>query len=197
MLNDILLVFIPMFFTVDAIGILPIFASLTRGLTPQEKREIIFQSLVTASLVAVGFILLGKLVFHFLGITMGDFMVAGGVILFCLAMVDLTAQGRTRRGVASELGAVPIGTPLVVGPAVLTISLMLVSVHGIAITLIALFLNIAIVDIVFSFSDTLMGLFGAAGSRALSKVMMLLLAAIGVMMVRRGIIEIMSGIHAF
>ena len=197
MLNDILLVFIPMFFTVDAIGILQIFVSLTQGLTPQEKREIISQSLVTASLVAVSFIFLGKLVFHFLGITMGDFMVAGGVILFCLAMVDLTARGRTRRGIVSELGAVPIGTPLVVGPAVLTISLMLVSVHGIAITLIALFLNIAIVGLVFSFSDALMRLLGIAGSRALSKVMMLLLAAIGVMMVRRGIIEIMSGIHAF
>ena len=197
MFNDILLVFIPMFFTVDPIGILPIFVSLTQGLTPQEKREIIFQSLATASLVAVGFIFLGKGIFHFLGITMGDFMVAGGVILFCLAMVDLTTQGKTRRGVAKELGAVPIGTPLVVGPAVLTISLMLVSVHGFLITLIGLFLNLAIVGVVFIFSDHLMRLLGQAGSRALSKVMMLLLAAIGVMMVRRGIIEIMSGIHSF
>ena len=197
MINDILLVFIPMFFTVDPIGILPIFVSLTQGLTPLEKRAVILQSLVTASLLAVGFIFLGKVIFHFLGITMGDFMVAGGVILFCLAMVDLTAQGRTRRGVASELGAVPIGTPLIVGPAVLTISLMLVSVHGLVITLIAFFINIAIVGVVFTYSDNLMRLLGAAGSRALSKVMMLLLAAIGVMMVRRGIIEIMSGIHAF
>ena len=94
MLKDILLVFIPMFFTVDPIGILPIFASLTQGLTSAQKREIIIQSLITASLVAVGFIILGKVIFHFLGITMGDFMVAGGVILFCLAMVDLTAGGK-------------------------------------------------------------------------------------------------------
>jgi multiple antibiotic resistance protein len=197
MLNEILLVFIPMFFTVDPIGILPVFTSLTQGLTPQEKRDIIFQSLVTASLVAVGFIFLGKVIFRFLGITMGDFMVAGGVILFCLAMVDLTVQAKTRRGVASELGAVPIGTPLVVGPAVLTISLMLVNVHGFMITLIALFLNLAIVGVVFTFSDFLMRFLGKAGSRALSKVMMLLLAAIGVMMVRRGIIEIISGVHTF
>ena len=197
MFNDVLLVFIPMFFTVDPIGILPVFATLTQGLSAQEKRGIIIQSLLTASLVAVGFIFLGKMIFHFLGITMGDFMVAGGVILFCLAMVDLTVQGKTRRGLASELGAVPIGTPLVVGPAVLTISLMLVSVHGLAITLIALFFNIAIVGVVFIFSDTLMRLLGPAGSRALSKVMMLLLAAIGVMMVRRGIIEIMSSGHSF
>ena len=74
---------------------------------------------------------------------------------------------------------------------------MLVSVHGLVITLIALFLNIAIVGVVFVCSDTLMRLLGSAGSRALSKVMMLLLAAIGVMMVRRGILEIMSGIHTF
>jgi multiple antibiotic resistance protein len=199
MLNEILLVFIPMFFTVDPIGILPVFASLTQGLKPEEKREIIFQSLVTASLVAVGFIFLGRGIFHFLGITMGDFMVAGGVILFCLAMVDLTFQGKTREGgvAASGLGAVPIGTPLIVGPAVLTISLMLVGVHGIAITLIGFFLNLVIVGIVFTFSDVLMHVLGQAGSRALSKVMMLLLAAIGVMMVRRGVIEIMSGIRGF
>ena len=43
-------------------------------------------------------------------------MVTGGVILFCLAMVDLTVQGRTRRAATKELGAVPIGTPLIVGP---------------------------------------------------------------------------------
>jgi len=197
MFNDILLVFIPMFFTVDPIGILPIFATLTQGLNPAQKRDIIFQSLVTASLVAVGFIFLGKWIFQFLGITMGDFMVAGGVILFCLAMVDLTVQGKTRRNSSTELGAVPIGTPLIVGPAVLTISLMLVAVHGLVITLIALFINIAIVGLVFVFSERLIQILGQAGSRALSKVMMLLLAAIGVMMVRRGIVEIMSGPHTF
>ena len=188
MLNDLLLVFIPMFFTVDPIGILPVFASLTQGLNPLEKRAIIIQSLITASAVAVSFILLGKVVFHFLGITMGDFMVAGGIILFCLAMVDLTAHGKVRRGSALELGAVPIGTPLIVGPAVLTISLMLVSVHGLVTTLMALFLNIGLVGLVFICSDTLMRFLGIAGSRALSKVMMLILAAIGVMMVRRGIL---------
>jgi multiple antibiotic resistance protein len=140
----------------------------------------------------LGFILLGRVIFHVLGITMGDFMVTGGVILFCLAMVDLTVQGKTRRTAAKELGAVPIGTPLIVGPAVLTISLMSVGVHGLFPTLIAVLFNIAIVGIVFAYADVLMRFLGRSGSMALSKVMMLLLAAIGVMMVRRGIIEIMK-----
>ena len=57
---------------------------------------------MTATLVAIGFILLGKLIFHFLGITMGDFMVAGGVILFCLAMVE-----RTHESLSFSLEATP------------------------------------------------------------------------------------------
>ena len=196
MLNEILLAFVPMFFTMDPIGILPIFVSLTQGLTPQQKQQIIAQSLLTALAVAVGFILLGQAVFGFLGITMGDFMVAGGFILFCIAMVDLLGQGSTRRGQSKDLGAVPIGTPLIVGPATLTIALMLLNTHGLVVTLIAVILNIAVVALVFLSADRVMRLLGQAGSRALSKVMMLLLAAIGIMMVRRGVLEIIQQVNS-
>jgi multiple antibiotic resistance protein len=195
MSNEILLAFIPMFFAMDPIGILAIFAGLTQGLTSAEKRTIIIQSLLTATLVAVSFIFLGKAIFNFLGISMGDFMIAGGVILFCLSMVDMLGQeSATRKLKNIEIGAVPIGTPLIVGPAVLTMALMLTNQFGSGIALIAVLSNIAIVAAVFFYSDILIRLLGASGSRALSKVMALLLAAIGVMMVRKGIIEIISSL---
>jgi multiple antibiotic resistance protein len=54
-----------------------------------EKHRFIVQSLWTATLLAIGFIFLGKIILSFLGISIGDFMVAGGSILFCLAIVDL------------------------------------------------------------------------------------------------------------
>ena len=193
MINHFLLAFIPMFFAMDPLGILAIFAGLTQGLSAIEKRRIIVQSLFTATLVAFSFIFLGKIIFNFLGISMGDFMIAGGVILFCLSMVDMMSQGQlTRKSKSIDLGAVPIGTPLIVGPAVLTMALMLTNQYGWPIALAAVLSNIAIVAVVFFFSDKLIALFGASGSRALSKVMALLLAAIGVMMVRKGIIEIIS-----
>ncbi|MGD1042884.1 MAG: MarC family protein [Sedimentisphaerales bacterium] len=88
-LRNILLSFIPLFVAVDAIGVLPIFVSLTEGLDKQQKNKIIVQSMVTAFLLAVSFILVGKLVFKLLGITIGDFMVAGGALLFCIAIIDL------------------------------------------------------------------------------------------------------------
>ncbi|MDO8675857.1 MAG: MarC family protein [Candidatus Omnitrophota bacterium] len=195
MLNDIFLASIPIFFAMDPVGLLPVFVGLTEGISSQEKKKIIAQSLVTAALVAVGFIFLGRIIFHLLGITMGDFMAAGGAILFCLSMRDLMSSSDQRRRGIQDLGAVPIGTPLIVGPAVLTIVLMLMGQRGLAATLAAVFLNLAIVGVVFLGSNALIAVLGKAGSRALSKVMSLLLAAIGVMMVRRGIIEIIALSH--
>ncbi|MBF0489247.1 MAG: MarC family protein [Candidatus Omnitrophica bacterium] len=195
MTDQILLAFIPMFFAMDPIGILAIFSGLTQDLTIDQKRRIIIQSLMTASLVAIGFIFLGKAIFNFLGISMGDFMIAGGVILFCLSMVDMLGQeSATRNPKSVDIGAVPIGTPLIVGPAVLTMALMLTNQFGSGIALIAVLSNIAIVAVVFFFSDILIRLLGTSGSRALSKVMALLLAAIGVMMIRKGVIEIISSL---
>jgi multiple antibiotic resistance protein len=195
MSDQILLAFIPMFFAMDPLGILAIFSGLTQDFSIAEKRKIIVQSLLTATLVAVSFIFLGKAIFNFLGITMGDFMIAGGVILFCLSMVDMLGQESTTRKFKNvEIGAVPIGTPLIVGPAVLTMALMLMNQYGPAIALISVLSNIAIVAVVFFFSEILIRLLGTSGSRALSKVMALLLAAIGVMMVRKGVIEIITSL---
>jgi multiple antibiotic resistance protein len=191
-MNDVLMAFIPMFFAMDPVGLVPIFAALTNGLDRKEKHRIIVQSLLTASLVAVGFTFLGRAIFNFLGITMGDFMVAGGLILFCLSMLDLTGQNRKFKQNSGDLGAVPIGTPLMVGPAVLTLILMLVPQHGVVPTLTAVFINLALTGILFLFAHVFITCIGQSGARALSKVMSLLLAAIGVMMVRRGLIEIIT-----
>ena len=192
MIHDIVLAFVPIFFAVDPIGLLPIFASLTSELTSEEKQKIIAQSLLTALCLAIGFIFFGKWIFNLLGITIGDFMIAGGGILFCLSMIDLMNLGKAKSVSKQDLGAVPIGTPLVVGPAVLTLSLMLIAVHGIVVTLIAVLANLIIVGVVFMASDRLMRILGEPGARALSKVMALLLASIGVMMVRKGILEIVT-----
>jgi len=192
MLKNILLSFIPLFVAVDAIGVLPIFASLTEGLEKNEKAKVIIQSMLTASGLAVGFILVGKLVFRFLGITIGDFMIAGGAILFCLGITDIINPVKERRIPSKELGAVPLGTPLIVGPAVLTTSLVIVSQYGLIPTMLSVIANIMIAGMVFSLSSKLMGFLGEAGSKALSKITSLLLAAIAVMLIRKGLQQFME-----
>ena len=186
-LRNILLSFIPLFVAVDAIGVLPIFVSLTDGLDKQQKNKIIVQSMVTAFLLAVSFILVGKLVFKLLGISIGDFMVAGGALLFCIAIIDLVSHTKETRIPVKDLGAVPIGTPLIVGPAVLTTSLVIISEYGLLPTIIAVIGNILFAGLIFGGSYWLIKVLGEAGTKALSKIMSLLLAAIAVMLMRKGI----------
>jgi multiple antibiotic resistance protein len=187
MLQNTLLSFIPLFVAVDAIGVLPIFVSLTEGLEEKARTKVILQSMCTAIGLAIGFVLVGKLVFKFLGITIGDFMIAGGAILFCLAIIDMVSATNERRVPGPELGAVPLGTPLIAGPAVLTTSMLVVSQYGILPTVISLVANILLAGLLMRLSSSLMSFLGEAGSKALSKITSLLLAAIAVMLMRKGL----------
>lgn len=188
MLNNIFLAFIPIFVAVDAVGVLPIYISLTQGLNEKKKGKIILQSVITALCLAVGFIFLGKAIFKLLNITVSDFMIAGGFVLFSIAIIDLVNPNKKRRQPSEELGAVPFGTPLIVGPAVLTTSLIIISEYGIAATLISVFVNVILAAAIFLSSGYFIKLVGVTGARALSKITSLLLAAIAVMMIRKGLI---------
>ncbi|MBN3041054.1 MAG: MarC family protein [Candidatus Omnitrophica bacterium] len=191
-MKSIFLAFIPVFVAVDAIGVLPIFVSLTRGASKKEKFSIIIQSMITALCVATAFIFLGKAVFRLLGISVGDFMIAGGAVLFSIAIIDILNSEKRRRMPSKELGAVPIGTPLIVGPAVLTTSLIIIAEYGLFATLVSVFINVLLAGLIFSFSQVLIKTLGEGGSKALSKVMALLLASIAVMMIRKGIAQVIG-----
>ena len=190
--RNILLAFVPIFVAVDAVGVLPIFVSLTAEMKREEKTKTIIQSMLTAMFLTVGFIFLGKAVFKALGITMGDFMIAGGAILFCLAITDIVNPVKTRRIPSRDLGVVPLGTPLIAGPAVLTTSMVIVSQYGLAATLISAVVNILLAGIMLGLSSALMKVIGDAGSKALSKITTLLLAAIATMLIRKGLVDILG-----
>jgi multiple antibiotic resistance protein len=193
MLRNILLSFIPLFVAVDAIGVLPMFISLTKELEQKERTNVILQSMITAIVLAIGFVLIGKAVFNLLGIAMGDFMIAGGAILFSLAILDIINPTKKRRSPTSELGAVPIGTPLIAGPAVLTVSMLIISEYGLFATIISIIVNILIAGGIFRLSNILIKALGEAGSKALSKITSLLLAAIAVMLMRKGLMQFFIG----
>lgn len=193
MFKETVSAFIPLFVAVDAIGLLPIFVSLTHGVSEKKRKNVVFESIITALCLSVGFMFLGNAIFHFLNITFGDFMVAGGVLLFIIAIKDVISYSKERKFNPTDLGIVPIGTPLIAGPAVLTTTLMMQGQFGTVVTLAALLLNLLIAGVILFFSTALMKIFGETGARAMSKIISLLLAAIAVMMVRKGIMLIIAG----
>ena len=186
---EIFLPFIPLFVAFDPLGILPIFVSLTSEMEPSERKRVIRQSTLTAFLVSIGFLGAGKSVFAVLGISVSDFKIAGGILLFIIAIVDLIFPEKTRTFPKETMGVVPIGIPLIVGPAVLTLLLMVVNTYGYLSTLLCLGLNLLIVWIIFSQSQWVMRLMKEGGTKGVAKVSSLLLAAFAIMMIRMGIKE--------
>jgi len=178
---------------VDAIGLLPAFMSLTEGIGKKQIRKIIYQSIVTALAVALSFVAVGTAIFRFLNISVADFMVAGGTLLFIISIRDILSSGEKATAVNPEsIGVVPIGVPLITGPAVLTTSLLLIGEHSALVTSLAIAANIIIAGVVFFTAPLINRALGKTGARAISKITSLLLAAIGVMIVRRGILMIIA-----
>lgn len=195
MLSTFLLAFIPLFVAIDVLGLLPIFISMTQDMGETKRRRLISQATITALAVSVIFLFAGKAVFHLLGITVNDFRIGGGIVLLVLSVRDLIFpdEGSRVTGESSaDVGVVPIGIPLIIGPAVLTTIIILVDTHGYVPTIAALMANLAIVWIAFRKSPVIVRLMGASGAKGFAKVAALFLAAIAVMMIRLGVSESMK-----
>ena len=188
-MKTFLLTFIPIFVAMDALGVLPLFISFTDKLSIHEKHKIIIQSIITAFLIGLIFLFLGRWIFKILGVLVSDFKIAGGIVLLVIALRDLLAYEKGRKLPKETMGAVPIGTPLIAGPAVLTTIIILLDSYGMALTISSFVINLLIVWVIFFFAATIAKFLGKAGSKAFSKIAHLLLAAIAVMMIRKGVID--------
>lgn len=188
-MREFLLSFIPVFVAMDAIGILPMFIGFTEHLKKKEKQRTILQSIITAFIIGIVFLFLGRWIFKILGVQVSDFKIAGGAVLLAISLRDLLQHEKSRKLPAETMGAVPIGTPLVVGPAVLTTIIILLDSYGLYITVFSFVINLMITWIFFYYATAISNFLGKAGSKAFSKIASLLLAAIAVMMMRKGIID--------
>ena len=186
-LNMLLNTFIPLFVAIDIFVVLPLFLSVTHEISKAKRRVITRESIITALVVSMAFVALGEAIFRILGITAADFKIAGGLVLLIFAILDIVRHGDEHRKVSDVMGVVPIGVPLIVGPAVLTTLLVLVDHYGVIPTLLSLILNLAIVYLSFINAETIMRIFGKGGIAALSKIMAILLASIAIMMIRIGL----------
>lgn len=186
-LSRFLQAFIPMFVAIDPVGLAAIFLGLGQGMPAERRQRIARQATLTGGGVALLFLFLGASIFRALGISVTDFQVAGGLILFMLAARDLVHPGGEPEKLPDDFGVVPLGMPLIAGPALIATLLLLAQTHGVGLTLAALAVNLGLVVLAFAYSDALARRIGATGLRAISKIISMLLAAIAVAMVRQGL----------
>lgn len=179
---------VPIFVAIDAVGTLPIIISVSEQMTKDERTRTVNLAMVTASSMGLGFLLVGKYLLSFLSISVGHFAIAGGLVLLGLSMRDLVAGKMMDVPLKEEMVAiVPIGTPLTVGPATLTTVLLLSGQYHLYIVVTAFVINLVGAWLIFRQANLVIGFLGHGGVRATSKVASLLLAAIAVRMVIKGL----------
>ena len=178
--------FIPIFVAVDPIGLIAIFMGFAPNATREHRQRQGLLGILTGLAVSIGFIFLGKTIFAALGISVSDFQVAGGLILLGIAGRELLGLGDRSRPGSEEFGVVPLGMPLIAGPALLTALLILVDTVGIVYTIISLLVNLLLVEVGFRYARRVERLMGKQGLNGVSKLIALLLAAIAVSLIRRG-----------
>ena len=189
------LTFIPLFVAMDYVGNLPILIALTRDMTTSQRSGTVRSAMLTAFALGLGFIIIGKAVFQFLGIEVADFLIGGGIILLVLSIKDLVT-GRMIEikdsSTAEAVGVVPLGTPLIAGPAVLTTLLLLIDQYLVVIVIASFVVNLVITWLLFRQCNRVVGFLGKNGVTAISKIVSLLLAAIAVKLIRQGVVTFLG-----
>lgn len=188
MTENFLKAFIPLFVAIDPIGLAAVFLAMGAGVPETRQKKIATQAAWTGGVVALLFLFLGRSIFSALGITVSDFQIAGGLILFIIAARDIILSAVVEPAKpADDFGVVPLGMPLIAGPASITTLILLSETVGMPVTLLALLVNLVLVVLAFAYSGWLGRKLGVSGMRALSKIVSLLLAAIAVNMIRHGL----------
>jgi len=122
---------------IDPPGCAPIFASLTRGATPVQRRSMAIRASVVAWVILMFFALLGRPMLHALGISLASFRIAGGIMLFFIA-VDMVFERRTQRRQerahaieatpeVEDISVFPMAMPMIAGPGSIASAMLWVS----------------------------------------------------------------------
>jgi multiple antibiotic resistance protein len=182
--------FISLFVAIDALGALPFLVGLTKQMSDSERQGLIYRATGSALMIGLVFIFGGSAIFKFLGITDSDFKVAGGLLLIVFSIRDLLVTASHQGApTPTKVGIVPIAVPLMMGPAALATLMVGTEQYGYPITVLSLALNLLIVLVMFSKAGGIVRKLGDDVSDAVNKIFSLLIAAIGVMLVRSGLIE--------
>jgi multiple antibiotic resistance protein len=198
--------FLPLFVAINVLGILPMYLGVTETMSLAERRRLTILAAATATIIAVLILFAGQLVFSLLGITVNDLRVGGGLILLVLSISNLIFGDYRRRDPrqgeaaveedAAEIGVVPLGIPLIMGPAAITSILVSREAFGYLPTLASLLVNMFLVLLVLAFAPLIGRFMPSPVSRAVAKVASLFLAAISVALIRAGIVGMVAALPA-
>lgn len=191
--------FVSILFLVDPPGTVPAFMALTARYPPERRRKTAFVASLTAALTLMGFAAVGNLVFRQLGLTLPAFQIAGGLILFLVALDMIRAKRSTQEdpaemkegSEADDVAIAPLAIPMLAGPAALsTVTVLMAQAKG-TVQVVQVFGAIALTGLIcyvtLRLAEPIQRRLGTTGIHILGRVLGLVLAGIGVQFVLNGL----------
>ncbi|MCH4152271.1 MAG: MarC family protein [Sphingobium sp.] len=193
--------FITLFVVIDPPGCAPIYASLTRGVSPAHRRAMALRAVAIAAVILLLFALWGKQLLHTLGIELNSFRIAGGIMLFMIAL-DMVFEKRTQRREdraqkmieaheVEDVSVFPMAMPMIAGPGTITtVMLLMARAEGLEERLVvlgAIGANLALMIGALFSAGALMAVLGQKIEAVITRLLGVLLAALAVQFVIDGL----------
>lgn len=190
--EDLVRFTVALFVIIDPIGSVPVFIALTQKMERVERASVTKTAIATAAGLLFVFAVAGTQLLSVFDITVASFMVAGGILLFIVA-IELLTHGEWRFGNAGtqgEAGVVPLAFPLLAGPGAITAVIISFQTSGLAVTAASILIVIGITYVVFRYVDRIYKVLGRRGSIIVTRIFAVLIAAIAVQFVVDGAREL-------
>lgn len=189
--NDILSAAVTLFLIMDPLGNAPVFNAVLSSVDPGRRMAVVARELVIALLILVAFLLAGRAILTFLGLSQSSLSIAGGVLLFIISLRMIFPGNPESRddAVTDEPFIVPLAVPLIAGPSTIAVLLLLSSNQpgqlldwGLA-----LFMAWLGVTLLLLASPKILSIIGERGSRALERLMGMILVILATQLLLNGI----------
>lgn len=186
--EDLIRSTIALFVVMDPIGCVPLFIAMTQKMETKERVTVTKTAVITAAALLIVFAVAGTQILSIFGVTIASFMVAGGVLLFIVA-IELLTHGEWRFGSAGsqgESGVVPLAFPLLAGPGAITAVIISFQTSGILVTALSIAIVIGITALILRYVDRIYRVLGHRGSVIVTRVFAVFIAAIAVQFIVEG-----------
>ena len=187
-ISGIIYSFAALFIILDPILSVPVFTTMTKGLSPIEIHKQAFIAVAVAGVLMYLFLVFNRIIFDILGLTMPSFQIAGGILLFILGIQEALGIeiGRCKDQTTTAAGVV-IGTPLLCGPGTITTVMLLSRDYGLFIPFVAITLALLATWLVLYYAEKIQHILGDVVTDIMGKVLGMLVAAIAVEIIASGV----------
>lgn len=192
MKNQFIAVALTLFFVIDALGLIPTYLALMEKIEPKRRSWVCIRELLFALLIMVCFTFIGEYLLRALSISTATIEIAGGIILFVIAInLVFKEEKEIASWAESEPHVVPIATPLIAGPSVLALIMIYArNYESTSFVLEAIFIAWAASAPIFFFAAPLFRLLGEKGLEACKRLMGLVIAMLAVQMLMQGVVHL-------